>query len=156
MEILFTKSGNDQILSCKRKDGSVTWKHIIPFFISHDLCHVAVETTVPLKKAFFGMVAAGVDIGDFDLPKEQRNFQLSEEAILAEHLVNLLTIEFTQGKMENFLEIFSAIYEEHIGTGLYKIITEEKLEDIRNRFSELMQQWNSLPENDTMHLVFEE
>ena len=156
MEIILSKPAGDPVLSCKRRDGSVTWKHIITFFISHDLCHVAVETIVPLKNAFFGMVAAGIDIGDFDLPKEQRNFQLNEEAILAEHLVNLLTIEYSQGKMENFLDVFSSIYEEHVGTNLYKIITEEKLEEIRARFNELMQQWSSLPENETMTLMFEE
>ena len=156
MEIVLSKSANDQVLSCKRKDGSVTWKHIMTFFISHDLCHVAVETTVPLKNAFLGMIASGVDIGDFDLPKEERNFQLNEEAILAEHLVNLLTIEYSQGKMESFLDVFSNIYEEHIGTSLYKIITEEKLEEIRNGFNELMQRWASLPENNTMTLLFEE
>ena len=156
MEINFTKPNSDQVLSCKRKDGSATWKHIIPFFISHELCHVAVETTVPLKNAFFGMVAAGIDIGDFDLSKEQRNFQLSEEAILAEHLVNLLTIEFAQGEMGNFLEILSAIYDEQVGTGLHKIINEEKLKEIRSRFNELVQQWGSLPENNTMTLLFEE
>lgn len=156
MEIVLLKSAGDQVLSCKRMDGSVTWKHIITFFISHDLCHVAIETIVPLKNAFFGMVAAGVDINDFDLPKEQRNFQLSEEAILAEHLVNLLTIEYSQGKMENFLDVFSGIYEEHLDTKLYKIITEEKLEEIRTRFNELMHQWNALPENNTITLLFKE
>lgn len=156
MEIIFTKTSNDQVLSCKRKDGSVTWRHIIPFFISHDLCHIAVESTVPLKNAFFGMVAEGADISDFDLPKEQRTFQLSEEAILAEHLVNLLTIEYSQGKMENFLEVFSAIYDEHVGTSLYKIITEEKLEEVRTKFNGLMQQWSSLAENNSITLLFEE
>jgi len=91
-----------------------------------------------------------------DLPKEQRNFQLTEEPILAEHLVNLLTIEVTQGKIENFLDVFSGIYEEHIGTKLYRLVTENKLEEIRNKLTELLQQWNLLEETKTMTLLFKE
>src|SRR5258705_5601115 len=133
MEIKLTKNpSGDHVLSCKRNNGTITWKHVSNFFISHDICHYAVETVVPFKNAFFGMVAAGIDIENFDLPKDQRNFQLSEEATLAEHLVNLLTIEHSQGKMENFLDIFSNIHDEHVGISLYKIITDKKLEEIRN------------------------
>jgi len=157
MEIKLTKNASgDHILSCKRNDGTITWKHVSNFFISHDICHYAVETVVPLNNAFFGMVAAGTDIENFDLPKDQRNFQLGEEAILAEHLVNLLTIEISQGKMENLLEVFSGIYEEHVGTKLYQLITEIKLEEIRHKLSDLVQKWRLLEETKTMTLIFNE
>jgi len=157
MEVKFIKNSvKDHVLSCKRNDGTETWRHVSNFFISRDICHYAAETIIPLNKAFFGMVAAGTDIQNFDLPKEQRTFQLTEEAILAEHLVNLLTIEAIQGKMENFLEVFSEIYEEHVGTKLYRLVTENKLEEIRNKLSELLQQWNLLEETKTMTLLFKE
>lgn len=156
MEIKLIKTGAEPVLTCKRKDGSITWRHVIPFFIGHDLSHFAVESTVPLKKAFFGLVAEGIDISAFDLPREQRNFQLTEEAILAEHLVNLLTIELSQGKMENFLELFATIYDEQVGTSFHKIITGEKLEEIRGKLNVLMQQWQALAETESMTLIFEE
>jgi len=157
MEIKLTKnSSGDHVLSCKRNDGTITWKHVSNFFISHDICHYAVETVVPFNNAFFGMVAAGIDIENFDLPKDQRNFQLSEEAILAEHLVNLLTIEISQGKMKDLLEVFSGIYEEHVGTKLYQVITEVKLEEVRDKLTGLVQQWNLLEETKTMTLIFNE
>jgi hypothetical protein len=153
MEIILTKNpSGDHILSSKRNDGTITWKHVSNFFVSHDICHYAVETVVPLNNAFFGMVATGTDIENFDLPKDQRKFQLSEEAILAEHLVNLLTIEISQGKMENLLEVFSGIYEEHVGTKLYQMITEVKLEEIRHKLSGLVQKWKLLEETKTMTL----
>jgi hypothetical protein len=157
MEIKLTKNPTgDHVLSCKRNNGTITWKHVSSFFISHDICHYAAEAVIPLNNVFFGMVAAGTDIENFDLPKEQRNFQLTEEAILAEHLVNLLTIEVTQGKLENFLEVFSGIYEEHVGTKLYRGVTENKLEEIRNKLTDLLQQWNLLEETKTMTLLFKE
>ena len=108
MEISFTKRGDDQnIISCKRKDGSVTWMHSSRFFIMHDLIHYSVETVLNLKTAFYGMLAAGTDIKDFDVPRERRTILFSDEAIFAEQTVNLLGIEHTQGRIENFIEFIA-------------------------------------------------
>jgi hypothetical protein len=157
MELLFTKTGKEEhVFSCRRKDGSVTWKHISDFFILHDLCHYIVEKELPLKNAFLGMMAAGTDIEEFDLPKEQRKIHLTAEAIFAEHLINLIVIDFTQGRMENLIEIFTGIHDEHLNSDLLRLFTEEKLETIRNKYAELMQQWNSLPVGQTLLLLFEE
>ena len=154
MEILFTKNiSGDHILSCKRKNGSVSWKHVSSFFIIHDLCHFAVETLMPLKKAFYGMVAAGTDISDFDLPKDQRKFELTEEALFAEQLVNMLTIEYSQGRMENFIEIFTSIND--AGSNKALPIDDILLEKTRNLFNQLIQKWNSLKDSETMTLSFE-
>ena len=113
MEILFTKTGLDEdVLSCKRKDGTVTWTHVSRFFILHDLCHYVVEDSLLLKKAFFGMLANGTDITEFELPKDQRRIELTSEALFAENLVNLLVIDYTQGRMDNLLGIFRETYEE--------------------------------------------
>lgn len=155
MEIIFTKTGrNEHVLSCRRSDGSVTWKHVSSFFIIHDLCHYAVETTLPLKKAFFGMIQEGADITEFDLPKDQQNILLTGEAIFAEQLVNLLAIEYSQGRLENFMGIFNAIYTNEDGSDLTSLVTEKKLEEIRNAITEIMRRWQSLPENETLTLLF--
>ena len=154
MEILFTKNiSGDHILSCKRKNGSVSWKHVSSFFIIHDLCHFAVETLMPLKEAFYGMVASGTDISDFDLPKDQRKFELTEEALFAEQLVNMLTIEYSQGRMENFIEIFTSIND--AGSNKSLPIDDILLEKTRNLFNQLIQKWNSLKDSETMTLSFE-
>jgi len=156
MEILFTKTGlEEDVLSCKRKNGTVTWGHISKFFILHDLCHYAVETTLPLKKAFLGMLAEGTDITEFELPKEQRKIELTQEALLAEHLVNLVVIDYTQGRMDNLLEILTATYND-ISSDLFQLINEEKLEHIRNEYAKLIQQWQLLPERQSLKLLFEE
>jgi hypothetical protein len=65
-----------------------------------------------LKKAFFGMQANGTDITEFELPKDQRRIELTSEALFAEHLVNLFMVDYTQGRMDNLLEIFRETYEE--------------------------------------------
>jgi hypothetical protein len=56
--------------------------------------------------------------------------------------------------MENLLEVFSGIYEEHVGTKLYQLITEIKLEEIRHKLSCLVQKWKILEETKTMTLIF--
>jgi hypothetical protein len=157
MEITFTKnSGKSHNISCKRTNGTVTWMPNSSFFIIHDLCHYAMETKLGLRKAFYGMLAAGTDIRDFGLPKEQRTFQLTEEAIFAEQMVNLLTIEYTQGQIENFVSMLSKIC--HSDNHLSKIpeIKPEKLDEIRSSYDGLMNQWILLPEGKTMTLNFEE
>ena len=156
MEVLFTKTGsNEDVLSCKRKDGTVTWMHASNFFILHDLCHYTIETTLSLKKAFFGMLANGTDITEFALPKEQRPFDLTSEALFAEHLVNLVVIDYTQGRMTSLIEIFTETYND-AGSGLINLINEEKLENIRLNFASLVQQWQSIREGESLNLIFEE
>jgi len=156
MEILFTKTGSgEDVLSCKRKDGTTTWTHVTKFFILHDLCHYSIETTLSLKKAFFGMLAAGTDITEFELPKEQRPFELTSEALFAEHLGNLVVIDYTQGRMDNLIGIFRETYDD-AGSALLNLINEEKLENIRKNFASLIQQWQSVPERESLKLIFEE
>ncbi len=156
MEILITKNNaKDHILTCKRKDGTVTWTHVSNFFILHDLCHYTIETKLSLKNAFFGMLTNGSDITEFDLPKEQRTVELTPEALFAEHLVNLVVIDYTQGRMDNLLEIFRETYDD-AGSGLVNNINEEKLQGIRENYAALVQQWKAVAETESLKLIFEE
>jgi hypothetical protein len=157
MEILFTKTGKEEhVISCIRKDGSVSWKRVSNFFILHDLCHFVVEKELPLRNAFLGMVAAGTDISEFDKPKDQRKIELTQESLFAEHLVNLVLIDYTQGRMDNLVEILAAPQDVNLSFDLTQLVTGEKLETIRKKYAELMQQWNLLPEGQTLLLLFEE
>lgn len=157
MEISFTKnSGKSHIISCKRKNGTVTWMQNSSFFITHDLCHYAMETKLGLKKAFYGMLAAGTDIKDFELPKDQRTFQLTEEALFAEQMVNLLTIEYSQGRVENFIEALKEILIKDNHVSVLPVIKQEQLDEIRSLYETLMNQWVLLPEGETIILNFAE
>ena len=103
MEICFTKKEDDKhVLSCKRKDGTVTWINADEFFLRHDILHYAVETVLNFKWAFYGMITKGIVITDFDQPKNKRNTDFSNEALLAEHIVNLIMIETREGLFDDF------------------------------------------------------
>jgi hypothetical protein len=157
MEISFSKKGiRDNIISCRRMNGTITWMHSDIFFIIHDLCHYAVESELAFKKAFYGMLASGTDINDFELPKEKRTFQLTNEAIFTEQIVNLLTIEYNQGRIEKFLDTLNEVCNKDVIRPLLPEIMQAHLESIRHSFEMLMNQWNLLPEGKTMTLIFKE
>lgn len=157
MEIRFTKRKEvKHVISCKRKDGSETWMNISSFFVLHDLCHFAVENNLKWKKAFYGMLASGTDINNFELPKEQRTFQLTDEAIQAEHLVNLFVIEYNQGRFENFRTTIENVYKQNGQNEEPPVLSDETIEEIRNSFEGLVTQWNGIEEGNTMSLIFEE
>jgi hypothetical protein len=155
MEIRFTKRNKEgHIISCKRNDGPETWMQISSFFAVHDLCHYAVETELSLENAFYGMLNAGVNISDFELPKDERTFQLTDEALLAEQMVNLLTIEYNQGRIENFIEEFNNLYKQNKNQTLTSLINEEQLTAIRDSFESLTNQWHQLSEGESIMLKF--
>ena len=157
MKIEFSKKkGGQYIISCTRKNGTVTWKQSTSFFVMHDLCHYAAETTLGFKNSFLSMLASGIDISEFDLPKEERGFPLSNEALFTEHLVNLLLIDYSQGRIENFVNVLFEHEELKGKTNLPKEKLIEQLENILLKCSELIQQWNLLPQEERLELNFAE
>ena len=157
MEISFTRQGNNNhIISCRRVDGTVTWMQIDSFFVVHDLCHYAVESVLTLKNAFYGMLASGTSITDFELPKDERTFNLTDEAIFTEQIVNLLSIEYSQRQIENFLDILNEVCQKNTDTILVKKIDNFSLQQIRQSVELLMNRWHLLPEGETITLIFEE
>ncbi len=157
MEIFFTRHENKKhTISCIRNDGTQTWMQCDDFFISHDLMHYAVETSLAYKSAFYGMLAGGVSITDFELPKAQRKFQLTPEAIITEHLVNLLTIEMAQGKLDDFYKVLAESFINNDNTIIPPPLSNHQLETIRDLYSKLIQQWYDLPAGEKMILHFEQ
>ncbi len=94
MIIRFKKSppNKPHALSCIRSDGSTTWTRLrVP--VQHDLIHYVVETTLGLRDSFYGLLARGVNITDFEKPKAERTFDLTDEAVHTEYIVSLFQME---------------------------------------------------------------
>lgn len=155
MTIRFSKRNNKQhTLTCTRNDGTQTWMQVSDFFIVHDMTHYAVETVLGYKNAFYGMLNSGINISDFEKPKEERTVTLTDEAIITEHLVNLLTIEYNQGLIENFNNTLAdSIRKENL---LYQppCLSAEQLAAIRTAIKENMNLWYQLPEGAHLELNF--
>ncbi len=141
------------ILTCIRADKSKTWSKLHPNTEYHDLAHIAVEESLGFKNSFFGMVATGVNITDFELPEHRkpetlRGTNLPRESIVTEHLVNLLTIEQLNTKETiNFIEETQKILKEN-NLPYPKNLTEASLHIIRTKFSHLISLWKHLKDGD--------
>ncbi|MBK7404918.1 MAG: hypothetical protein IPJ41_09865 [Phycisphaerales bacterium] len=76
---IIKRTGRPALLSCHRDDGTSTIAEIAPG-PSHDLAHYAVETTLNLRRAFFGLVAGGMNLQDFDVPGAVKRLALHDAA----------------------------------------------------------------------------
>jgi len=149
------------VLECIREDGSSTWSKLHQGTVSHDIAHYAVETVLGFTKAFYGIIASGFNIDDFELPKNERPealkpSQLDASALQTEHIVNLLQVEFfNSGENQDFIaELTTILSENHIP--FPENLNSKTLKSIRTLFSNLLQQWNSLDEGEFLELSFPE
>jgi hypothetical protein len=155
MHIRFIKKENDKhVLTCTRKDGTVTWMNLDGFFLRHDLLHYSVETSLNYRHGFYGMLANGVSISDFELPKEKRNIVFTDEAVYAEHIVNLIMVENACGKFDDFNQkLHDSLHQAN--SGLNRItLTAGQMQAIHACYDALIDQWERLSEGKTMSLEF--
>lgn len=133
------------VLRCVRDDGSVTWQkqeRHAAFFALHDLTHFAVETTLAIRRGFFGLVAEGWEIDD-TTGKGARG-PIPPEAGRAEQLVGFFDVERGGGTLwtpEEFNEFGAQL-------------TEEQIVAIRKRRSELFEEWSVVPVGGVLRLEF--
>lgn len=148
------------VLRCIRADGSVTWQkqsgRQAVFFPLHDLTHFAVETVLQTQRGFYGLIAAGWDIGD--TTGKGVKGPLPDEAQAVEHLVGMLDAERASGATGSAAEL-SEYASGHAEANALKWqfgLTDEILERIRSRVTDLHSQWRMLPPGQTMQLEFAE
>lgn len=143
------KSEKSIILKCIREDNSVTWSKLHPNTEYHDLAHIAIEETLCFKNAFFGMIANGINISDFELPEQQKpealkGVHLPKESLITEHLVNLLTIEhFNATSTFDFINQTQEILAQN-KLPFPSILTEETLTNIRKNYTDLITSWTAI------------
>ena len=157
LRVQFTKrTDGSVVLRCVRRDGSATWqrheKHA-SFFSYHDLRHFAVETTLGLRKGFYGLIADGWDITD-TTGKGARG-KLSAASVFVEHIVGLFERERVGGALPLSASEFNAQIDAMIGTDPERPkFTDTKLTAVRNRTEELHKQWAGIPVGSTLELTF--
>lgn len=156
--ILKKRQKQPSIITITRPDGSSTWNKIHRGLETHDIAHYAVEKTLNFKNAFYGLIAAGTNIQDFDTPRDRRPEEvipvnLHVEAIQTEHIVNLLETELYQmTDPTSFLPMLKEILEEH-QIPFPTILTESTLVKIRQTYHDLVHQWRSLKEGEQLKLL---
>lgn len=147
------------ILEYTREDGSVTWGKIQPAMVAHDLAHYVVETQLDFRQGFYGLLADGWNIEDFEKPREQRPTELlpinlPHEAIVTEHIVNMLLVSFQSDN--GFNQIFVSLKDilAKNGFDLPPKLDLTKFLILRTQLQELLKRWNELPTKNALELNF--
>ncbi|PQP01101.1 hypothetical protein C5614_06055 [Massilia phosphatilytica] len=105
MKLIATRRGRTDKyddLRCLRRDGSATGcamprQGILP----HDLVHYVVESTLGWRHAFYGMIAAGADIGPaMEQAHDPGNTALADQAIHVEAIVESLQAQLWSGTFD--------------------------------------------------------
>jgi hypothetical protein len=143
---------------CRRVDGSVTWQRQDGqqgrFFPLHDLTHYAVETVLRHPRGFYGLVAAGWDLGDFGKPWPRGPMPV--EALASELLVGFLDHERAAGALwpaEDFNASAATHYAER-GLSGAPVVTDDELDQVRDTRRELFARWAALPAGEALELAF--
>jgi hypothetical protein len=160
MRVDFTRRADGgTTLRCVRADGSATWQNQrgaqAIFFALHDLTHYAVESELGVWQGFYGLIAAGWDIGDTG-GKGARG-PLPAEAILIEHLVGALDQERASGTAwpaSEFNEMLGRVARERGGAEPAPL-TDATLARVRSRVAELSAKWARLESGAVLSLDFD-
>jgi hypothetical protein len=156
---LTMRAADEYVLTCVRPDGSVTRQHYqgptAMFFPKHDLAHYVVETTLGLRRGFYGLVAEGWNLGDFGTPWPRGKPPADADPV--EDVVQLLDREtgaqqpWTAAEFNSFITQFQ---QQHPAMRAIAPITEETLASIRAQIREFTLEWRKLPIGQTMELSF--
>jgi hypothetical protein len=139
-------------LTCTRRDGSQTWSRLTPGFgPHHDLTHFVVETSLGLRRGFYGLVASGRAIDE--LSDTQTLGPAGPEALLAEMLVSALQSEATGVATAD--DFAARLTSACAGFGITPPeIAPSVLEAMRDRMRALWQQWQATTPGRALELDF--
>lgn len=147
-------------LTCVRADGSVTWQRQLgrlgAFFPTHDLTHYAVETTLGYHEGFFGLIADGWEISDFETAKGD----IPRQAREAELVVGVFEMELRMGRGWSNAELREQgdRYADSIRPERLRIplpaLSDDDIARIRTLRSSVFGQWGAVAPGETLELAF--
>jgi hypothetical protein len=161
MRIEVTKDKTDDAIRITRADGSAANTRFPkkgPF--PHDLVHVAVEETLGLRHAFWGMIASGrhpeeigalaSSLGHSSAAKAHVPDPSIIELIQAERLVECFEAEIWGGPTE--LEVLQSVADAAFSASLVPRIelSPEAVSAVRARLTALRADWDALPHGGTL------
>ncbi len=132
------------------------------FFAMHDLIHYAVENTLGMEHAFFGLMAEGWDFESFGDHTDERYKQMPAEAVVAEHVVAVLSRRYMDRAWsdEELLSAWSEEVNAEIALVLGRAdlparpIESSDLLTICRRFDRLLDFWAAVPVGEHLELSF--
>ncbi len=158
MKVLLKKgSAGDAVVTFVRADGSATSGRLGSggFGAVHDLTHYAVETTLGLRQGFFGLLAQGWNIPDFDT--KGTAVQLPDEAVVVECIVGQLNNATFAGRelpAEELNWLVSAAVAGVRPGAKPPVVNPDTLQRMQQTLATLLARWRTLPPGGTLQLDF--
>ncbi|HET7190157.1 MAG TPA: hypothetical protein VFI52_18520 [Gemmatimonadaceae bacterium] len=146
------------VFELRRADGTSTWQKrrgpTADFFAIHDLTHYAVETILGFDRAFYGLVAEGWDLGDFGTPWPRG--PLPPDALPAEVIVGCFdTARASRIPLTaDACNASASSYFANAGLSCPVSVTDEAMNRVKERLSELVWRWHALPPGEKLSLPF--
>lgn len=153
---LTKRRGKPPLLICRRADGTETIA-VITVGPIHDLIHYAVESTLGFDDAFFGLVARGWDISDFDVPAAAQRLRLPPRAALTEFIVGLFQVELVNGEC---FDDFQSELERAVAGARRPLEVEipeisiDQARRVRERVAGLIERWRRTGADESLELPF--
>lgn len=149
------KDGRIASFALARADGSVTvQRNVQPFFPVHDLTHYAVESTLRMRRGFYGLVCEGWNFEDFGSPWPRRPLPADFDPV--EEIVGSFDFERATGHeitAEDVNDRLAAFYAKRPSTTPRSVVPED-VDRIRRRVREYTARWQSLPGGETLVLEY--
>ena len=138
-----------------RADGTSTTGHLGAgdFGPVHDLAHYAVESTLGLTGGFYGLLAAGWNIPDFEVKGTGR--RLADEAMVAECIVGQLTNAVFGGAPVTAADFNWLVREAIVAqrpNAAIPAIDDAAFRTLRDHLAALLDRWRKLPPGETLEL----
>jgi hypothetical protein len=156
-------SDGSAALTAIRADGSTTWQRqtgqLGQFFPVHDLTHYAVETLLGYREGFFGLIAAGWEIGDFAHPFARGPIPVeAREVEVVVSLIDTGRLSEASWTGEEFARQAALYVAARRSSGKdaaeMRAFSDEELDRVRALRAELLERWAATKPGETLELVF--
>lgn len=159
MRLHLKKRGSGEaVVTFVRADGSSTSGQLgaAAFGATHDLAHFVVETTLHTRAGFYGLLASGWDIADFERRGAAR--EIPDDAIALECAIGQLT-NFIFNGTEPAAAEFNWLVAEALRAvrpaGRAPVFDDATLRAMSEQLRALVKRWRELPPGDTLELAVE-
>ena len=151
------KTADRPVVSVVRTDGSTTSGRLgaNDFGAVHDLAHYVVESRLALANGFFGLLAQGWNIPDFEVRGASSRFP--DEALVVECVVGQLTQVVFSAQPVTVAE-FNWLVSQAVGAVRPAVSAPQfdaaEFDRLREEFVALVIRWRLLPAGETLELDF--
>jgi hypothetical protein len=155
MQIQLIKGGlGPDELCCVRRDGSKVRGTLQPNSVFHDIAHFVVEMQLLIPDGFWGMIAQGYALEDYDLPNELRPFQISDQGYRAEFLATLVQSATSTGQLSETYVEFLKRATLSANLPFPELPPAEILQQMIVDTQKLWKQWADLPAGSSLEMRF--